>query len=388
MWFFYICALIPLFIGLFIWIFNKQVTWWEWICGSLAGFIVAGIIHMVAFIGMTADKETWSGQIVRVEHRPRWVEEYQQMHTRTYTTGSGKNMTTHTQTYYTTEHDTHREHWMALLNFGTKSTEKEISVEFYNEVKQNFGNVVFNGGKQSTHHGGHFDGGDNNIYATDNTTGYVYPSTIVCKFENRIKAAPTVFSFPQVPEGTPVYNWPENPNWLKSDRLIGESRIDILEFDRMNSRLGFRKQVNVIMINFGLQDSTIAQWQQAKWLNGKKNDLVLCYGIDAVGKTTWSMVFGWTEAEIVKRNLETLLLEIPINNDILKTIENEIKTNYIKKDWHKFDYISIDPPRWSYITYIILQLLTQLGLWMWFHHNDHTKIKSGFKYNTLDRYYR
>ena len=65
------------------------------------------------------------------------------------------------------------------------------------------------------------DGGDNNIYSTRNATGYIYPVTCERHFENKIKAAPSVFSFAKVPQGVPVHPWPKNPDWMHSGRLIG-----------------------------------------------------------------------------------------------------------------------------------------------------------------------
>jgi len=371
---FYLMALIPAIIGCILFMLNKKINWQEWLGGTAIAFLVSGIMHGIAFWGMTDDAETWSGKITHASHFPRWVEQYEESHTRTYTTGSGKNMRTHTTTYYTTEHATHSEHWIAYLSFGEISEEKDISLQLFNEIKKNFGGVIENGGKQSNSHGGHFDGGDNNIYLAPNKTGYMYPATTLRRFENRIKAAPTVFSFVKVPTNVPVYEWPENPNWMVSDRLIGESRISILEFDRMNARLGPSKFVNVIMINFWNKDREIAEYQRAKFIGGKKNDIIICYGgIGTNGIASWSMAFGWSESEICKRNLETIILSNPINNDILPIIEKEIMVGYKIKDWTKFDYISINPPTWSYIVLIVVMLLTQGGFWLWANYNEFTK---------------
>ena len=172
----------------------------------------------------------------------------------------------------------------------------------------------------------------------------------------------------------PVYEWPSNPNWLVSDRLIGESRISVLEFDRFNSRLGPVKKANVIMINFKNRDRSIAEFQRAKFIGGKKNDIVVCYGgIGTNGIASWSSCFGWSESEICKRNIETLILSNPINNGILTIIEKEIRANYVKKDWTKWNYIQIDPPTWSWWTLIIVMAITQTIFWLWANANEFSK---------------
>jgi len=370
----YLMALLPAIGGLIYYFCSKRIVWLEWLGCVILGLATSATCHMIAICGMTADIETWSGVVTQAEHHPEWVEEYRQAHTRTWTTGSGKNRQTHTETYYTTEHDTHPEHWEEHLDFGETSEQKEISLARFNDVRQKFGGKVVDGGKQDTHHGGHFDGGDNNIYAVRNMTGHVFPVTTIRHFENRIKAAPTVFSFAKVPTNVPVYNWPENPNYQQSDRLIGEPRISSLEFDRFNSRLGPRKKVNVIMINFGLKDSSMSEWQKAKWVGGKKNDLVVCYGrVNSDGIAGWAKAFGWSESEGCKRNIESIMLGKQVNNDLLPILEREIAQNYKKKDWHKFDYITIEPPSWAYMALAIVMCLTQAGYWFWASMNEFGK---------------
>ena len=129
------------------------------------------------------------------------------------------------------------------------------------------------------------------------------------------------------------------------------------------------KRVNLIIIGFQNQDASIADWQESEYIGGKKNDLVLCFNMYGTN-VTWTKVFGWTESEICKRNLETILLTNPINNYILPKIKEEVIINYVWKDFSKFDYIGISPPKWMYPVYILILLLTQGVLWYIFHHND------------------
>jgi hypothetical protein len=296
---YYLLACIPSAIAATMWVMTKRIVWWEWLISTALAFAVCGIVHVSVIKGMTSDVETWSGQIQKAVHYPRWVEEYQEAVyktvTKTRTVGFGKNRRTET---------------------------------------------------------------------------YVATYT----FENRIKAAPSVFSFPKVPEKANVYSYPKNNNWRSSNRLLGSSSgaISILSWDRMNSRLGPFKKVNVILIGFGDGDSGIARLQEAKWIGGKKNDLVLCYG-GPNDNPTWSHVFGWTEKEVVKRNLETILLKNPIDEKIVSKIEDEINKNYQIKEWKKFDYISIEPPTWTYLMLLGILVVTQGGFLAWSYFNSREK---------------
>lgn len=372
----YAIALVPAIVGIILYMFKKEVVLLEWLGSTAIGFVTAGIIHIIAIMGMTYDTETWSGQIVHVEHHPEWVEKWRQRHSSTYSTGTGKHRRTHTKVWYTTEYDRHPENWKAVINYGAENKTKDIDQNLFNQVKASFGGSVLESGTQAYHHLGTHSSGNNNIYKTPNSTGIIYPATDGFSFENRVKAAPTLFSFAKVPEGIKIFDYPANGDWLCSDRLIGTSAqaINILEFDRMNSRLGPKKEVNVIMVGFGKGDSQMGRWQESKWVGGKKNDLVLCYG--GTTNATWAYCFGWTEQAIVKRNLEEILMSNPIGTALLATIEEEIKKNYIIKDWSKFDYITIDIPNWAYILEIILMLITQTLYWFWAFRNDFAKTSS------------
>jgi hypothetical protein len=374
MWLLYIFALIPAIIGFIIWIANDEVNIIEWLIGSATAFIVAGLVHACAIFGMTHDKEVWSGRIIRAVHYPEWIEEYQVAvyKTVTHTDSKGNRHTEQVFSHYETRHRTHNEYYEAKTDLDYS---KIIDKNFFKEIVKNFGNLT-----TETPYKSGFDSGDKNIYVAYNKTGYIYPATDIRSFENRIKAAPSVFSYPKVPKNVKVYEYPYPENWRISNRLLGENRISINEFDKMNSRLGFKKRVNVIMINFTNQDSSIAQYQEAKFIGGKKNDIVLCYGLG------WAYCFGWTEKTLCKRNLETILLTNPINDNILPIIEKEIVKNYIIKDWSKFDYITIEPKSGTYLWYFITMFITQIGLWILFIYNDFGKNYNN-KTIKMKRYY-
>jgi len=364
MYLLYLIALIPIAIGLSLWMLDKRIVLWEWAVNAAIAFALSGLAHLIIVAGMTADVEILSGKIVSTTFYPEWIEEYQEMHTSTDEDGN-------TTIYYTTEHRTHYKEWMCDMNFGSITREENITEKFYHQIKNNFGNKI---DKQKPYKSG-FDSGDPYIYVVQNHTGYVYPVTTTKHFENRIKAAPSTFSFVSVGEKVNVYEYPACPNNHQSNRLVGKSveKIDILEFDRMCSRLGPIKKVNVILVGFDKSSGIDSgHLQEAKWIGGKKNDLVICYGEgDSVSR--WSYVFGWTEKENVKRNLETIILGNKMCNEILPKIEEEIRKNYVIKDWTKFDYITIEPPMYSYFILIALMVIVQVILWYAFMNNGENK---------------
>ncbi len=378
----YLMGCLPLVVGAVLWGMKKEVIWWEWLAGAIMGFVVAGIMNLVAVTGMTGDHETWSGRITHATHHPEWVEKYKvaiyktehYTDTESYTDGNGKRKTRTVRksrqvfSHYETRYRTHSQSWDCQDTLGNG---RSIPQSFYEEIKANFGGAETRAGNKSG-----FYSGDPNVYVATNKTGYIYPTTTWRSFENRIKAAPSLFSFSKVPEGTEVFPYPENANWRQSNRLLGSAATtaSILEWDRMNARLGPSKKVNVIACGFGPDaDSKIAHYQQASWVGGRKNDVVICFGGGTAAKPSWVFVFGWTESELAKRNLESIILENGFGDSVIPLIEKEIEANYVIKDWKKFDYISIEAPTWVYVVNLILIVLASGGYWFWAMTNEADK---------------
>jgi len=364
MYTFYLIALIPAILGLFLFLYSKKISWIEWAAASVAGLLCSLIIHGIAIHGMTADQETWSGQFVKAIHEPEWIEEYQQRHTKEVTVGHDKdgNAITETKVWYTTEHRKHHEDWTAYADFGS-GVENSYSIDAakFKEIADNFGGIIV-----ETPYKDGFDSGDPNIYVAYNKTGYIYPTTILRNFENKLKAAPTLMSYAPVPKDAPVYDYPANNNPFQSDRLVGIAykHFDINLLDKMNSRIGPKRLINVILVEFGSDKSMhIAKQQEAKWVGGKKNDLVICYSLNANKKTQWAYCFGWSDANLIKRNMETLFMSNLANNDLLVKIEEEVNKNWRKRSWHEFDYITIRPAPVYYVTLIIIMIIVQGIVW-------------------------
>lgn len=379
--FFYLLAMLPLIVGGVLFVMSKRINWQEWIINSAVVFLLAGVMHWIAIAGMTADTETWSGQIIQSREYSAWHEYYEyavyrtEIYYETVSDADGKGSHSEMRTRQVFDHweptdRWHNIHWHCWSNIDTSY---EISGEHHRYLEQKFQDRhAVRGTRTTGEHASRMIGGDPNDYVADNKTGWVEPITKHMRFENRVKASPSVFSYVKPPPGS-VNEYPKNDQPFVSDRLLGSATlIDKLLFDQMNARLGPSKKVNVIMVGFGPKGSEYGQMQQAEWIGGKKNDIVICFG-GLNKKPTWVFVFGWTEKDITKRNLESIILENGAVNSTLPLIEKEIRNNYVLKDWSKFDYIQIQPPMWSYVVFAIVLLLAQGGFWYWAWTNDFTK---------------
>lgn len=339
----------------------------EWLLGSVMAFVLAGIFHSVAIHGMTDDIETWSGQITQARHFSAWREYYEEAiyryetryRTVYYTDSKGRSQSrVESYTVRVFDHWEPRQRWhsdsySAVSNIDTSYW---ISAATFNHISGKFADRHAVAGDRTTgEHNSRMIEGDPNDYVSDNKTGWVEPITSLRKYENRIKAAPSVFSFPPVPKDIKTFPYPENDNPWQSDRLVGSAvLVDKLAFDQMNSRLGPLKKVNVILVGAGDKDSMFGKWQEAAWIRGRKNDFVIVYG-GPNSKPTWVYTFSWGEGRALK-DVESIILEKGVSTDILPEIESAIKQTFTKADWHRYDHISI-PIAARYVWYYLATLV-------------------------------
>lgn len=375
-WACYLIALFPMLVAAFLWIFSKKVVIWETLGITAVGFLTAIIFQCFATSGMMDDVETWSGRVTTAMNYTPWKEAYDKEIYRdevyyTYEdeyktdskgnrkkTGNKKKVKHTREVFDHLEARTrwHSESWSAQ---DTLTGSYGIDQTRYTDILKKFGGVTQPvKGDRSTwgirERNSRMIEGDQNDYQVINKTNFVYPVNATKKWENKIKACPSVFSFEPVPEKMEVIPYPDNFDKFSSGRLVGQTGVlKLEEWDRMNAELNPHKKVNVIAVGFGPGSGEMAaEHLQAKWVGGKKNDLVIAFGGGtSQNAPTWVKVFGWTNRELVKQNLQSLILKKGINNEILPEIKAEIEKNYEIKNWRDFDYLTVEIPfsRWMWL---------------------------------------
>jgi hypothetical protein len=306
-------------------------------------------------------------------YQPPWVESYEEKvyktehYTVTRTDSKGR---VHTErrsrrvfSHWAHRTRSHGPEWHASDTLvGTYS----INENRYNDIKEKFGAVGPTPGSRSTfgidERNSHMISGDPNDYLVSNKNNHVYPVTTEKTWENRVKAAPSLFSFKAVEPGAPVFDYPVNDDHFTSSRLLGTANgISLYKWDQLNAQLGPAKFVNLIAVGFANGDMGQALEQEAKWIGGKKNDLVICFGGQAT-KPTWAYVFGWTEKDIVKKNIESLVLSKGLTDANLPELNKIVTADYVIKDWSKFDYLTVEVPFSRYVWLIVIVLLAGGGM--------------------------
>lgn len=338
MYIFYLLALIPVFVGCCFWIYNKEFTFWEWMLCVLLSFSSALGFHLIVKFSSNYDTQFVSGKVIKATFHPEWVEQYLVPIYRTVCRSSGKSTYCTSQfSHYETRYRTHDKFWDATSDIPSTHV---ISASKFQEIKKVFKNL----NTEKPYKSGFFSG-DPNVYVSYNKTNVVIPINEETTWTNPIKNKSSLFNFSSVSSGDlkKIYEYPKSTNWFVSPRLLGgaKKRIPTKEWDILNTELDKKKKVNLIMVEFpDTLPSDICLTQEAYWKGGKQKDIVLCYRINADNIVSSAYVFGWTESELLKRNLETLLLTSKIDKSVIPQIKEQVESFYILKDFTKYKYIS------------------------------------------------
>lgn len=382
---FYFIALIPLIIGGILWIFNKHINVWEWAIGSALAFLTALIFQCIAVSGMTHDIETWSGQIIKAKQFSSWQEYYEyavyrtEYYTVSVSNSNGKGSHSEMRSRQVFDHwqpstRWHEASWASYSDLPTSYDIDQYKFYYFTNRYQMCEPVA--GERETMSHNSRMIAGDPNDYeATPIITRWVEPVTIIKSWKNRIKAAPSVFSFAPVPTNIPVFNWPENPNVFVSDRVMGTAKkyISTIQWDKLNAVLGPTKKINLIIVGFDSSDAMLGQYQKAKWIGGKKNDLVITLGGKDLHHPDWCLVYGWSDSDVAKADITSYIIQNGLNTNLFTFLSKEIISNYKIKEWKDFDYLNVEPaPIYTY-WYIVILILTQTGIYLYFSFNEFDK---------------
>lgn len=351
--------------------FNQKINVIEWASGSAACFLVAGIVHLVSFGSQTSDFEVWSGRITMAIKESAWKESYDEpvYADVPYKDSQGKRQTRRERVGWRPTTRWHSERFYCSSNIGTTYSISEWQFETW--ARQWQSRQAVPGDRSTSEHNSRFISGDPNDYEATCPHNIVEPVHKKESVVNRIIASKSVFSFIELtPEQRKrVFDYPEVSDPFMSRRVLGTAAntISVKEWDCMNARLGPVKRVNLVIVGFDSSDHYLGELLRSNWKGGKKNDLVLCYG------DKWAKVFGWSDSDILKKELEAILLEGNVSNLTLPRIESAVMAGYEKTNWHKFDHLSVEPNESAWFWFWLFMAVSQFGLWLWFHFNDHEK---------------
>ena len=143
----------------------------------------------------------------------------------------------------------------------------------------------------------------------------------------------------------------------------------------INADLGKKKQVNIIFVVVPTADSAYLHAIEEGWLGGKKNDLVVIFGVTQYPEISWVRVMSWSRAEELKIALRDRLQEIGSlekRDEIILTTKELTDKLFVRTKMAEFEYLmaGVRPPAWALITILVLGTLVSVGLTIYFYRKD------------------
>ena len=366
----FLLLIIPLVGWCVVWTKFKTITVWEWASSVAAAAVILVAVFGIHSCSLQHDREILSGHATRACHTPWWRAEWQEQETY-YTTesdGTDSNGNPRTKqvahTRWVTKSETHPPRWWLETTLGDMS----IDENWFNRICNTYGSYKERGYRPNYDAGDHYDYfsdiGNKSPYGPD------IPVHTASSWSNPFVGSTDIRMGQPVDEkearALGLHEYPSTDNPFVSGRVIG-APVSAHRWDQMCAILGPECRVNLTLINFGDADLAKAVKQRDYWRNGRKNDIVMCYG------EGWAYVFGWSKHELVKQELQTLLLENEVNDDLLPKITQVIRKDFQPYEWSKEERTPVPVPTWVVILAFVLMLCSQVGLGWTFHHNEFNK---------------
>lgn len=370
----YFALIIPvIFAILLISFFHKRVTWWEMLLPIVIGLITIFSMKSCDQSMNVSDTEYLSQHVVKAVYEETWNEWIKKTcSTRyacgTYTTGSGKNRSTHTK-YCTRYYDcsyckTHPAMWYLVDDAGMTYS---ITQSKYNELVMSWGNQTFIDMKR------HYHTIDGDKYETswNRDNAKLITTHRTHSYENRVQSSHSIYNFWEVSDTNKLFyalfDYPQINNYVQNPVMAYEYKVKQSEQDYVNiinGLLGKKKEVQYFVCVWKNRPYASSEWQQAYWKGGNKNEIIVCVGLDKKDRISWVNVFTWSEKDIVRIKIRDYLLSnkgkkldfVALTDLSYATIDK----NWSRKNFHDFDFLEIEltdtQVTWIYVIVILLSL--------------------------------
>ena len=335
---------------------RQKIVWWELLPGLLVTVACAAISGAIEFNVRTADSQFQAGWITTASYYEAWNESHM-----VPVYDSEGNLTGYEQ-----EIIYHHEDWEAKNNWGRSFG---ISRTQYQKLVAKWNNQSF----VDMHRAYHSNDGDRYDTTYPGGDELLVPHTWTQGYTNRTQAAPSLFNYQKVEEGTPVFDYPRT-GVMQCPSILGKAEAnEHRAFTLLNCHLSKGKDVHVWVLQWENQPLSIALAQESHWSGGNRNEIVICIGLDKQREVQWSYVFGWTKSEGLKATIKNQIMEYQKLDlvDLAEWLHPEIKQRFVARDMTEFDYITIEPSNMALLLSFIFALLAQGGLGVWLVVNQH-----------------
>ena len=357
--------------------FYKKVVLWEICAVLIPSALLILVMNFFMIEAREADTEYQGYYISRVVYYESWDERVSCRHpiycTRTVTSGSGKNRTTHTERYvcghvHAYDVDFHPEHWTMVDNDGDSY---EISRGRFLGLQARFGTKPY-----FVELNRHYHSKDGDAYNTEWDKRPVNVETITKSgyYKNKIQASHSIFKFEDIDDREKsrwnLYDYPSIKDNYQSCVLgFKLDPVTDRKFQYINAFYGKSKQFRLYVLLFKDQSYQVSIKQRSYWEGGNKNEMVVCIGLDKSGHYQWSNAFSWMDKPELEVRVEQYFSGLqgqPLNlDDFADWLPKQIETHWHRKDFADFDYIQVEVTPGQLTWIMIIILLYNIGISFW-----------------------
>jgi hypothetical protein len=394
----WIALLLPVFAALFLMTTAKnKVVLWEYLL-LLVPVTSVIVSYFIALGVRQVDTEYWNGYVNSATYYQSWQTWvhrtcYRNVNCRQVCSGSGESRSCHEVCdrvpYDCSYCADHSEEWTASDNLGSTWNITPTTFDTWAQSWSNRSFVELN--RPINYHNGFLVtcGRDGDAYRTvfNNDSSKIVPVTLTKHYINKIQ---TTFQKVDTSEVTQyeLFNYPTYDRFSYNP-VLGLNDIRVSNrLAQWNARLGQQKQVHMLLLVFRDQPIEAAEHQSQYWKGGNKNEFILAVGErkdcmwDSTGIAVpcrdiieWAKVISWTDQRDLKQHVESAVLNMHGIDyfAIVDTMAANVKQSFVRKNWHTFDNIKVEPSRTAAIVTLILSILVTVTIGIYVVANGTTK---------------
>lgn len=344
---FFLLVLIPIIcVPLSNLVFRHTPRWYEYLVSLVVGIVISCTVYYSGNYYLTSDTEIINGEVLGKKRVHDTYEQSYSCNCRSVRSGNSSTMQCDTcyETHYTVE-------WTAETNScGDYRIDKEDSTS-------------------------------RRVYRLPDPPRYLSilkgdPVACEHRFTNYVKAAPqSLFHQNDLKDKKFDALIPAYPSsvydFYNLDRVLtqGVALPDTKQWNKavalMLRQLGPLKQANLILLFVKTDDPAYQQYLESRWVGGKKNDIIVMFGVTDYPNISWVRVSSWTDNQLFKVQLQDSLAELKIidRQQIIQTIYTQTIKSFKRKSMKDFKYLEsdIEPPTAFLVAAIVVSILAVFG---------------------------
>lgn len=382
-WFLLVIPLIAIAVSAFY--FYHKVVWWELLLLLAIPTLFIFLFKTITVSSLNSATEYRGYYIVEARYYESWETWVSKTCSYTTCSGSGKTRTCTTHYYDCSYCDKNPAYYTVVDNYGREyGIEKEDYLYLIKIWKATPKFVELN--RNIKYRGSCGKDGDMYSIRWNNQWNTSLNIVTTHSYVNRVLSAKSAFNYQEVTEGDKkkygLYEYPQIYGLHRQDALLGADTMyngsylhaAKKKFEFFNGYYGVRKHVKVFVLLYYNKPLSAAKKQEAYWVGGNDNEVVVCIGVDkSTRKLQWVKTFSWAiNKRVIVDCREDIMNDIYFNpyrvyDAIEKSVVNNFKPRNLDKD---FDYLEADLPTWTLWFCGIATLVITILLTNYFIHNE------------------